>query len=711
MKKLKLNIQLFASTTIEMSQVSTSSSSANAKFQGKLECSSVANNNGNYSTVTVDLYCRKINTTIATTGSDWKGNITIDGATSAFTNAGYHSVNTEWVKIWTYSRDIYHNNDGSKSITISGAIKGPNNTVISNSNSTGSGTFVLDTIPRNFSRTPSITLIGKTENTMTYNWSTSETCSAITWNGGGTATITGLWGTSGTINVSNLTAGQYYNHYGTFTRSDSGLSLNSNAIYDKPYDYPTPNNMPNFTIEEQVVIGIINERAYNCTLYAIAKDNTELLIGTTTSNSITIPNSSTWNNFWYDSIPNSPTGTYKIRLICQELSRDITVNGGTYSINYETTKPVFSFFTYNDENETTHALTNDYSMIVPNHSSLRVSISPSDKALAQRGTTIVSYRVNSTLYNYADNFFSSLMTNYNINPLEVTAIDARGNEKTVSYDFISNNKWLDYTNITSNNLSYSRSASGAGSQVTFNFEGTFWNNNFGNQNNSITAKYKFKKTTDSDYGAEINIPSNSITINNNNYSFSGVLAGDGTDNGFEVDHSYSVIITVSDKLSSTTFTYFVVEGSPAIDLYGNCISLGGMYNETLGGRVQINGKKVEDVFSTNETLTNKIWINDKPIYKKTIYIDSLPSSQDQYYTKSYATNISNIEQVIDMYGQYQGIVSGIFTTRPLNFHISDTASANVATYIGSDNYIKIRTQIDQSNFSGYVTVEYTKTTD
>ena len=66
-----------------------------------------------------------------------------------------------------------------------------------------------------------------------------------------------------------------------------------------------------------------------------------------------------------------------------------------------------------------------------------------------------------------------------------------------------------------------------------------------------------------------------------------------------------------------------------------------------------------------------------------------------------------------MHGQYQGIVSNSFTTRPLNFYMSASPNNEVSTYIGSDNYIKIAitSASTYANFSGYVTLEYTKTID
>ena len=157
--------------------------------------------------------------------------------------------------------------------------------------------------------------------------------------------------------------------------------------------------------------------------------------------------------------------------------------------------------------------------------------------------------------------------------------------------------------LSSNDTYYTRSNQGVGTQVTFNFKGTFWNDNFGFVDNSLTATYEFKPVGSSGSAITGTTPI-TLTISGNNYSFSGILAGDASDDGFDVDKSYNVVITVSDELSSVQFNYVVIEGSPAIDLFGNCISLGDMYDEALGGRVQINGYRADEVILRSFTGTS-----------------------------------------------------------------------------------------------------------
>lgn len=120
---------------------------------------------------------------------------------------------------------------------------------------------------------------------------------------------------------------------------------------------------------------------------------------------------------------------------------------------------------------------------------------------------------------------------------------------------------------------------------------------------------------------------------------------------------------------------------------------------------------VNDVYSTSEVKTNKVWVNNKPIYKKTVYISALPNNTYDGYN----AGLSNVDYIVDMYGQYQGSSSTTGNqkvTRPINFHLSNNDNHDIVTFYNIDtDQIRIYTLADMSFLSGYVTLEYTKTTD
>ena len=144
---VKLNIQKFASGTITFPE---SKISGNVTLQGKLEWSSTASGSqDNYSSVTADLYVRKQHASQSTYGKNWRGSITIGDYTDSFTSLpSVTYVTNDWVKIWTFTKQIPHNQDGTKSITISGSVTGATGTSAANTTSSGNEYVTLDTIPR-----------------------------------------------------------------------------------------------------------------------------------------------------------------------------------------------------------------------------------------------------------------------------------------------------------------------------------------------------------------------------------------------------------------------------------------------------------------------------------------------------------------------------------------------------------------------------------
>ena len=117
---------------------------------------------GNYSDVTVTSYWKTNNTRWGfDTGGSRAASITINGNTTSISKR-FDSTNgtgTGWKQenpwaIQTVTERVYHNSDGSKSISISArangyaASYGPSNSSTSSGDCTASGTISLDTIPR-----------------------------------------------------------------------------------------------------------------------------------------------------------------------------------------------------------------------------------------------------------------------------------------------------------------------------------------------------------------------------------------------------------------------------------------------------------------------------------------------------------------------------------------------------------------------------------
>lgn len=105
-------------------------------------------------------------------------------------------------------------------------------------------------------------------------------------------------------------------------------------------------------------------------------------------------------------------------------------------------------------------------------------------------------------------------------------------------------------------------------------------------------------------------------------------------------------------------------------------------------------------YSLNETIIGK-WINGKNIYRKVINFGALPNNTSKYM----AHNISNIEYVVDCYGNAQNS-SGSTTKLP-----SNNGTINTNLYATKEE-VRVVTNGDRSSYTVcYITIEYTKTTD
>lgn len=143
---MKLNIQLFASGTVD--NFTKVKGTTSATLQGKIEWSSVGDATTNKSIVTTKLYARRTDnyTSTPTSGKNWGGKVKVgNNAEHKFTTLSKNtSVASSWVLFATYTDEIEHDTDGTKTITISGSVTGATGTSLEGKTSSGSKTFELD---------------------------------------------------------------------------------------------------------------------------------------------------------------------------------------------------------------------------------------------------------------------------------------------------------------------------------------------------------------------------------------------------------------------------------------------------------------------------------------------------------------------------------------------------------------------------------------
>lgn len=289
---------------------------------------------------------------------------------------------------------IKHNNDGSK--TFSASAEAGIYTVAVNCK--GSGSWALDAIPRY--ATVSQSLTSKTETTATIKWTSDATIDYIWYSSNNGSSWTGINvadGTSGSYTISGLSANTTYQVKTRVRRKDSQLTTDSSALAVTTYAYPYANSMPNFTIGNTLKIGVYNPLGRTFTIAVIGADDSELTASSSYSGtSVSGFSNTTYTNFWYASIPNAKSGTYKVKITYG--SQVSTKTGGTYTINESACKPSISGTSYKDTKSSVVAITQNDQNIVRNQSIVQYIASG---LTAQKSASVASCKVvvNNKTYN------------------------------------------------------------------------------------------------------------------------------------------------------------------------------------------------------------------------------------------------------------------------------------------------------------------------
>lgn len=164
----------------------------------------------------------------------------------------------------------------------------------------------------------------------------------------------------------------------------------------------------------------------------------------------------------------------------------------------------------------------------------------------------------------------------------------------------------------------------------------------------------------------------------------------------------------SDQLATVAFTgsYLDLIDDPVIpqntsDLVNDSdFAYTDQYNSFLAdqditGNLTVTGTIDYKKYSTSEKFIGK-WIDNKLLYEKSFAV-TLPNNTTGSVNVNFTT-----EKVVNIYGTYTD------GTRvyPINFH-DQTSHNEINTYY-ENSYIKFETNFDGSNYTGYVTLEYTK---
>lgn len=565
---------------------------------------SIANNT---SEVTAKLYLYRTSSS-SYYGGRYNYSITIDGTnktgsdTASYpTDIGTGESNAHLLGTKTYT--VGHNSDGTKTANVSASFSAEFNPT----SASGSGNVTLTTIPRYASLSHSVS--SKTVDTFTVSWSSDSTCDYMWYsidNGSNWTGIDIADGKSGSYTATNLVPNNTYYVKTRIRRKDSQLNTTSDTLTIKTNNIATITGANDFTDEGNPYFTFSNPSGGS--------------ISISLEYSVTSPIYS--KSIWRNSFTSSSSGNYTVSLTNAErvaLRQENIKNGNNYlTVRYVVVTPSpsgkhdythyvdktmtvinadpdFSDFQWWGDNKTLE-LVGTTQAVIKDYTTITTYINNEHKAIAKKEATITSYQTNIGTKSAKYNNPSTYPVSYDLSAvngatIEVYANDNRGNSNVARKPI---QTYIEYSPLTYSPLDVIRTEQ-INSETRLTFRGTIDLLNFGAvQNGVLEAKYYYKESTDKNDYTE----SKSGTLTPTFTEYQGsvyrftideLIRGDLGTEGFDINKSYLIKVVVRDSLSVITDEFVLGTGSPAIAIHKNCVALGGRYDETIGGRVQING--------------------------------------------------------------------------------------------------------------------------
>ena len=253
--------------------------------------------------------------------------------------------------------------------------------------------------------------------------------------------------------------------------------------------------------------------------------------GTNTSISWTVPTT------FYAQIPNAKTGTCTLTIETFNGNTSLGTNTCTLTVTASSASsaPTVSG-TVVDTNTTTVALTGNSATLIRYKSTAKCTIT----ATAKNSATISTKYINDV----APTNNERSITNVSTTSFVFKATDSRGytTSTTVTPSMIA------YINLTCNPTITRPTPTG--SDVVMTISGDYYRGSFGSYSNTLTIRYRYRKSTVSTWGSWTTVPSTKYTIGTKTYSSSTISLGDE----FDYRDSYVFQVQAYDGANGTTLT-------------------------------------------------------------------------------------------------------------------------------------------------------------
>lgn len=442
---------------------------------------------------------------------------------------------------------------------------------------------------------------------------------------------------------------------------------------------PTISPSSTFNIGDTIIINTNRKSSLFTHTLTLSFGSYTYQIGTNITDSATL-NTSTIASNLYQQTPNDYQKNGTITCITYNGTTQVGTTTITFTAVVTDSYPTFTP-QYQDINPTTIAITSNNQYIIRNNSNLQISVT--NASGTNYATLVRLYAdVNGVIY---EGVLSGTTGTINVGTIDISSninaivgvVDSRGYGTQIELP-ITILDWVlpsAIINIQRVNNYYT--------ETDINVDASYSSLN---GLNTISIKARYKKTTAQSYGSYVTLT-------------------DGVTSQLTLDNLYSwnVQVLLEDRIGSTTYNLFVDKGLPIIffDRLNN--SVGVECFPTSTNSLEVSGVDVGNKYSTNEIVIGN-WLG-KPIYRKVVPITELPGSSTP--TVTVAHGINNLEYAITLKGFY---LNGS-TTLLLPFMSDYDVTAQITLSINDTNIVLMGGLNYQSSITGYVIVEYTKTTD
>ena len=377
----------------------------------------------------------------------------------------------------------------------------------------------------------------RTETSITMAWNCDETANYLwyfinnQWTGVAIANSK-----SGTYTISGLNPNAKYK---IKTKVRATQEAETPLLEVETYSYPYCNSLPNFIIGDRVTLGFYNPLGRRITAILIAADGSTIASDVTTGETLQGFNGAVTVDSLLQSIPDSQSGVYSIKTIYGD--KENTRSGGVYTVSRDTV-PALNYAQYEDTNADTVAITQNDQLIIRNQSTVQfTAVGLAGGAAAS--VTGCSLTINGDSYIMTINDDIATVDDVVINSAAsldafITVTDSRG----MTYTQALGVTMLDWALPTALILCQRQNNFDTATNINVNALYSSINGH-----NTIDIKCRYKKTTDSTYGADVSL-------------------NDGITSVLSLDNLYvwNVQVVVTDLFGSTTYNTTVSKGTPIL---------------------------------------------------------------------------------------------------------------------------------------------------